>query len=73
MLTFIGLGLFDKQDISEKGLRLIRSADHVFLEGYTSRLMGATVEELEAYYNKPVRCSGGRTWSSTPGRYWTAP
>ena len=55
MLTFIGLGLFDKQDISEKGLRLIRSADHVFLEGYTSRLMGATVEELEAYYNKPVR------------------
>ncbi len=55
MLTFIGLGLYDKEDISEKGLRLIRNADHVFLEGYTSRLMGATREELEAYYHKPVR------------------
>ena len=39
MLTFIGLGLFDKEDVSEKGLRLIRGADSVFLEGYTSRLM----------------------------------
>ena len=55
MLTFIGLGLYDKEDISEKGLRLIRNADHVFLEGYTSRLMGATREELEAFYHKPVR------------------
>jgi len=55
MLTFIGLGLYDKEDISEKGLRLIRSADHIFLEGYTSRLMGATREDLEAYYHKPVR------------------
>ena len=55
MLTFIGLGLYDKHDVSEKGLRLIRSADYVFLEGYTSRLMGATREELEEYYRKPVR------------------
>ncbi|MFY9749169.1 MAG: diphthine synthase [Methanoregula sp.] len=55
MLTFIGLGLYDKNDISEKGLSFIRSADHVFLEGYTSRLMGTTREELEAFYQKPVR------------------
>jgi len=55
MLTFIGLGLYDKNDVSEKGLSLIRSADHVFLEGYTSRLMGTTQEELEAFYQKPVR------------------
>ncbi len=54
MLTFIGLGLFDKTDISEKGLSCIRQADHVFLESYTSCLMGSTVEELEAYYKKPV-------------------
>lgn len=40
MLTFIGLGLYDKTDVSEKGLAMIRSADYVFLEGYTSRLMG---------------------------------
>ena len=55
MLTFIGLGLYDKHDVSEKGLHLIRSADHVFLEGYTSRLMGTSREELEEFYKKPVR------------------
>jgi diphthine synthase len=54
MLTFVGLGLFDKTDISEKGLTCIRKADHVFLESYTSCLMGSTVEELEKYYQKPV-------------------
>ena len=54
MLTFVGLGLFDKTDISEKGLACIRQADHVFLESYTSCLMGSTVEELEEYYRKPV-------------------
>jgi diphthine synthase len=55
MLTFIGLGLFDKTDISEKGLACIRRADHVFLESYTSSLMGSTADELEDYYGKPVR------------------
>ncbi|WP_321506500.1 diphthine synthase [uncultured Methanoregula sp.] len=54
MLTFVGLGLFDKTDISEKGLRCIREADHVFLECYTSLLMGSSREELEEYYKKPV-------------------
>jgi diphthine synthase len=54
MLTFVGLGLFDKTDVSEKGLSRIRQADHVFLESYTSCLMGSTVGELEEYYRKPV-------------------
>ncbi|MDD5143451.1 diphthine synthase [Methanoregula sp.] len=54
MLTFIGLGLFDKTDVSEKGLVRIRNADRVYLECYTSRLMGATREELEEYYGRPV-------------------
>lgn len=56
MLTFIGLGLYDKTDISEKGLSSIRQADHVFLESYTSCLMGSSAEDLAAYYQKPVRC-----------------
>ncbi len=55
MLTFVGLGLFDKTDISLKGLRCIEQADAVFLESYTSRLMGTTVEDLAALYKKPVR------------------
>jgi diphthine synthase len=54
MLTFVGLGLFDKTDITEKGLACVRHADHIFLESYTSRLMGTTVEELGDYYGKPV-------------------
>ncbi len=55
MLTFVGLGLFDADDISVKGLSCITAADAVFLEGYTSRLMGATVQDLEHRYNRPVR------------------
>jgi diphthine synthase len=55
MLTFIGLGLFDKTDISIKGRDLIEQADAVFLECYTSRLMGTSTRELEVFYNKPVR------------------
>jgi diphthine synthase len=54
VLTFVGLGLYDKTDISEKGLACIRSADHVYLECYTSRLMGTTTEELGNYYGKYV-------------------
>lgn len=56
VLTFVGLGLFDKTDISAKGLACIRQADHVFLESYTSSLMGSDVGELAAYYQKPVQC-----------------
>lgn len=54
MLTFVGLGLYDKTDVSEKGLSCIRNADFVYLECYTSRLMGTTIEELGNYYGKPV-------------------
>lgn len=55
MLTFVGLGLFDKTDISIKGRTCIGQADVVFLECYTSRLMGSSIQELEAFYEKPVR------------------
>jgi diphthine synthase len=54
MLTFIGLGLYDANDVSEKGLICIRNADHVYLEIYTSRLMGASLQELERLYGKPI-------------------
>jgi diphthine synthase len=56
MLTFVGLGLFDKTDISVKGLACIRQADHVFLDSYTSCLMGSAVGELEDYYKIPLQC-----------------
>lgn len=54
MLTFIGLGLFDNTDISEKGLQKARDADRIYLDCYTSRLTGTSIDALSAYYKKPV-------------------
>ncbi len=59
MLSFVGLGLYDGgEDISLKGLRKIREADHIFLEGYTSRLMGIKICEMEDQYGKTVTVLG---------------
>ena len=66
MLTFIGLGLYDKTDISEKGLCYIRNADYIFLENYTSRLMGTPFEELQKYYGKPVSLLGRKDVEQNP-------
>jgi diphthine synthase len=54
MLTFIGLGLYDENDISVKGLEAIRDADLIYAEFYTSRLMGSSIEKMERMYGKKV-------------------
>ncbi len=54
MLHFIGLGLYDERDISLKGLEAVRAADAVYAEFYTSRLMGSTLERMEALYGKRI-------------------
>lgn len=54
MLTFIGLGLYDEEDISLKGLEAIRNADVIFAEFYTSPLGGKTIEAMERIYGKRV-------------------
>jgi diphthine synthase len=53
-LTFVGLGLHDVRDVSVRGLEAIHAANEVFLEAYTSRLAGARLEELEAFYGRPL-------------------
>ncbi len=55
MLIFIGLGLYDERDISVKGLDAVRGADMVYAEFYTSRLMGAALETLEAFYGRKIQ------------------
>ncbi len=55
MLHFIGLGLYDERDISLKGLEAVRSADAVYAEFYTSRLMGSSRERMEALYGKKIQ------------------
>ena len=55
MLTFVGLGLYDLKDISVKGLESIRNADAVYLESYTSRLFGCTLNDMQEFYGKEIR------------------
>jgi diphthine synthase len=54
MLTFIGLGLYDELDISVKGLEAVTSADRIYAEFYTSRLMGTTLQRQEELYGKEI-------------------
>ncbi len=54
MLTFIGLGLFDEDDVSVKGLKLIKGADIVYAEFYTSRLVGSTLQRLQELYQREI-------------------
>ena len=39
MLYLIGLGLADETDVTVKGLELIKKAERVYLEAYTSILL----------------------------------
>jgi diphthine synthase len=53
-LTFIGLGLYDEQDMSLKALQNIKQADFVFAEFYTSILSGSTIEKLEQICERKI-------------------
>lgn len=48
MLTFIGLGLYDERSITVEGRDALRAVDRAFMEQYTSRLVGTSIETLEA-------------------------
>lgn len=39
MLHLVGLGLADETDITVRGLEIVRKADRVYLEAYTSILL----------------------------------
>lgn len=54
MLYFVGLGLFDEKDVSLKGLEVIKQVDEVYVEFYTSRLMGSDQEKMEALYGRKL-------------------
>ncbi|KAL8701422.1 MAG: hypothetical protein Q9201_004906 [Fulgogasparrea decipioides] len=53
MLFLVGLGLADETDITVKGLNVVKAAQRVYLEAYTSILVVDKVR-LEAYYGRPV-------------------
>jgi diphthine synthase len=54
MLTFVGLGLYDERSVTVEGREAIREADRVFVEFYTSRLVGASLGELEAFHGVEI-------------------
>lgn len=53
-LYFIGLGLGDEKDITVKGLEIIKKADKVYLEEYTSKLVMSSKNDLEKFYGKKI-------------------
>ncbi len=53
-LYLVGLGLGDAMDVSLKGLELIKRADTVFLEDYTSILTDCSLDDLEVLYGSKV-------------------
>jgi diphthine synthase len=53
VLYLIGLGLYDEQDITLRGLNAIKQCERVYLEAYTSILL-CDKAKLEALYGKPV-------------------
>ncbi|MAE13898.1 diphthine synthase [Candidatus Woesearchaeota archaeon] len=52
-LTFVGLGLGSAKDISLRGLEIVKGADLIFFESYTS-LLECSVKDLEELYGKKV-------------------
>ncbi|VVB85583.1 Diphthine synthase [uncultured archaeon] len=54
MITFIGLGLYDEKDDTNKGLEAIRQDDVVYAEFYTSHLVGTTIEKMEEFYERKL-------------------
>ncbi|KAL8663083.1 MAG: hypothetical protein Q9202_004120 [Teloschistes flavicans] len=53
MLYLVGLGLADETDITVKGLNVVKAAERVYLEAYTSILM-VQKDKLEVYYGRPI-------------------
>lgn len=52
-LNIIGIGLYDADDITVKGLSLVKKSDYVYLESYTSKL-GCDIKDLEKLYGKKI-------------------
>jgi len=53
-LVFVGLGLYDENDLSLRGLEEVKRADFVFAELYTSLMQGLTLERLEKLTGKEI-------------------
>ncbi len=55
MLVFIGMGLWDEKDITCKGLEIAREADEVYIEFYTSKLMGTNLDKIKRFIGREIK------------------
>ena len=55
MLILVGMGLWDERDISCKGLEFARKADEVYIEFYTSKLMGTNLHRIQEFIGKEIK------------------
>lgn len=53
-LNLIGLGLGDEKDISVRGLEIVKRADFVYLENYTS-ILSVDRKRLEEFYGRSIK------------------
>nr|CAG4637249.1 EOG090X0AVB [Ceriodaphnia reticulata] len=53
MLYLVGLGLGDAKDITVRGLEIVKNADQVYLEAYTS-ILTVGKEALEIFYGREI-------------------
>ncbi|MCS7130524.1 MAG: diphthine synthase [Archaeoglobaceae archaeon] len=54
MLILVGLGLQDHKDLTFRGYEVIKSADKVYLDLYTSRF-SSSVEQLEEFLGRQIK------------------
>lgn len=52
-LYLVGIGLYDENDITLRGLDIVKSCDEVYLEHYTS-ILGINKDSLEKLYEREV-------------------
>lgn len=55
MLKLVGLGLYDETDMTIKAYKSIKDGDYIFIEFYTSYLMGTSVNKLENFTGKKIK------------------
>jgi diphthine synthase len=67
-LVFVGLGLYDENDISLRGLKEIRDVDTVFAEFYTSIMPGFSIRKLEEKIEKAVKVVSRRVLEEEEGK-----
>jgi diphthine synthase len=53
-LVFVGMGLYDENDLSLRGIREAKTADFVFAEFYTSLMAGLSLKRLEEKIGKKI-------------------